>query len=70
MCSIVCRCIWLILLMLRLPKTRNDFYTKTRLCLEQHRKNFQSKHEENEPPACIYIYFTILVNHHFYTVPF
>ena len=36
MCSIVIRRIWPILHILRLRKRRNDFYTETKLCLEEH----------------------------------
>ena len=37
MCSKVIRYNWLIFPILRLWKTRNDFCTKTRLCLKEHR---------------------------------
>ena len=36
MCSIVIRRIWPILPIVRLRKRRNDFYTETKLCLEEH----------------------------------
>ena len=42
MYSKVIRCIWLLFPILRLRKTRNDFYTKTRLCFEEHRRTSQT----------------------------
>jgi len=56
MCSIVIRCIWLILPILRLRKTRNCFYTKTRLCLEEHRRTSQTAGEQASG-LCIFVLF-------------
>lgn len=57
MSSIVFKCSWFVLLILRLRRTQNEFCTKTRPCNAERERTSQTYEKKIESPACIWVYF-------------